>query len=60
MKAEGPTLPMYKTYYESAPGVIRSTGELAISRFWQGSLYPSLNRNNWGKIFRNHPACTAL
>lgn len=28
---------MYKTYYESAPGVIRSTGEPAISRFWEAA-----------------------
>ncbi len=32
---EGPGLHMCKRYYESAPGVIRSTGEPAISRFWE-------------------------
>jgi hypothetical protein len=26
---------MYKTYYEPPPGVIRSTGEPAISRYWE-------------------------
>jgi hypothetical protein len=31
--SEGPGLPMYKTYYESAPGVIRSTGNQQFRDF---------------------------
>jgi len=35
LTAEG--LPMYNTYYEPQPGVIRSTGEPAISRYWEAA-----------------------
>ena len=50
--SEGPGLPMYKTYYESAPGVIRSTGEPAISRFWEAADGTGMWRqsNYWGNM----------
>jgi hypothetical protein len=43
---------MYKTYYESQPGVIRSTGEPAISRLWEAADSSGMWRqsNYWGKI----------
>ena len=43
---------MYKTYYESAPGVIRSTGEPAISRCWEAPDGSGMWRqsNYWGKL----------
>src|SRR5208337_1674279 len=49
--SEGPRLPMYKTYYESAPGVIRSTGEPAISRYWGAADGSGMwtQSNYWGK-----------
>ena len=49
LTAEG--LPMYKTYYESPPGVIRSTGEPAISRYWEAADGSGMWRqsNYWGK-----------
>jgi hypothetical protein len=42
---------MYETYYESAPGVIRSTGEPAISRLWRAADGSGMWRqsNYWGK-----------
>jgi hypothetical protein len=42
---------MYKTYFESAPGVIRSTGEPAISRLWETDDGSGMWRqsNYWGK-----------
>ena len=42
---------MYKTYYEPAPGVIRSNGEPAISRFWEDADGSGMLRqsNYWGK-----------
>jgi len=48
---EGPTVYMYETYYESAPGVIRSTGEPAISRLWKAADGSGMWRqsNYWGK-----------
>jgi hypothetical protein len=50
--SEGPGLPMYKTYYESAPGVIRSTGEPAISRSWEAADGTGMWRqsNYWGNM----------
>ncbi len=49
--SEGPGLPMYRTYYESAPGVIRSTGEPAISRYWGAADGSGMwtQSNYWGK-----------
>jgi hypothetical protein len=38
-----------ETYYESAPGVIRSTGEPAISRFWADGTGMWRQSNFWGK-----------
>lgn len=49
---EGPGLPMYKSYFESAPGVIRSTGEPAISRYWEAADGSGMWRqsNYWGNM----------
>jgi hypothetical protein len=46
---------MYKTYFESAPGVIRSTGEPAISRLWEAADGSGMWResNYWGKSGTN-------
>ena len=43
---------MYKSYHESAPGVVRSTGEPAISRFWEAADGSGMWRqsNCWGNI----------
>jgi hypothetical protein len=43
---------MYKSYHESQPGVIRSTGEPAILRFWEAADGSGmwLQSNCWGKL----------
>jgi hypothetical protein len=50
-RSEGPPISMYKTYYESAPGIIRSNGEPAVSRLWQAADGSGMWRqsNYWGK-----------
>jgi hypothetical protein len=42
----------YKTYYEPPPGVIRATGEPAISRYWEAADGNGMTRqsNYWGKM----------
>jgi hypothetical protein len=42
---------MYKSYYEPSPGVIRSTGEAAISRYWEAADGSGMwvQSNYWGK-----------
>ncbi len=46
---------MYKTYFEPSPGVIRSTGEPAISRFWEADDGSGMWRqsNYWGNTSSN-------
>jgi hypothetical protein len=69
-RSEGPPLSMYKTYYESAPGLIRSNGEPAVSRLWQAADGSGMWRqsNYWGKsgitdwtlVSREHMQSSAL
>lgn len=49
LTAEG--LRMYKRYYEPSPGIIRSTGEPAISRYWEAADGSGMwvQSNCWGK-----------